>query len=463
MKKSTTEKVAEAVIEIEESENESRFALRYRKKLIELIKSKGTYLGGILLVSSSFVGNVLNFFFNAYLGRLLSFENFALIGLMGGFRSFASILFGAFSTTSNYRSAFLIGKFGEAAGYSFWKFARRLGFIISLIVTLFWIIFTPFLTNFFDAETPWLVIMFGIIMLVGLANGADRGLISARLNFTGLALLNIFDPVIRLAFTFLLIFLGLKFWTFSAIPLSILGTFVLGWILVLKYKKQQAFSGHEKEIKHYPYKFFGISILTGFSSVAFSTFDILLANHYLSSVEAGKYTLLSLVGKMIYFLGGLTTPFIIPLISRLEGANKNSKKTMYLILLATTLLTLFGFFSFGVFGFITIPFLYGKKALAITPYLVGFAFGMMCYAISKVLVNYYLVKKVYSFTIVTSLLVFLQIILIGFYHSNSSEIASVMTIIWSLHLVISITFHFLSKKIIIYERFILAFVRNRQI
>src|SRR3989344_7790352 len=126
-------KVAESIVNVEERDLETTFPIKLRNKLITLIKQKGKYVGGIFLVTSSFIGNILNFLYNAYLGRVLSFENFALIGLMGALLSFSSILFGAFSTTANYRSAFLIGRFGESAVYSFWKYNRRLGFIISII------------------------------------------------------------------------------------------------------------------------------------------------------------------------------------------------------------------------------------------------------------------------------------------------------------------------------------------
>src|SRR6266702_425736 len=98
---------------------------KIKKNAVRKVKNKSVYIGGLALISASFVGNILNFLYNSYLGRVLGFEHFALIGLMSGLLSFASIFFGAFSTTANYRSAYLIGKYGEEAGYQFWKFIRR--------------------------------------------------------------------------------------------------------------------------------------------------------------------------------------------------------------------------------------------------------------------------------------------------------------------------------------------------
>ncbi len=453
-------KLAETVVEIDQYEDDYGFIYRYKKQLLEFIKVKGVYLGGIALIGASSIANFLNFLFNAFLGRVLSFQDFALIGLIGGFLSYASILFGAFTATTNYKSAFLIGKYGENAGYTFWKYIRKKTLIISIFITFIWLLFTPFLTSFFDAKTPLLIIFFGSVLLVGLANGADRGLISARLDFGGLALVNLLDPVIKLITAVVLVFIGLKFWTFSGVPLAVLGTFVLGWLIVVYRKDRKEIIEHEKEIKSFPFKFFLASLLTGFSSIVFFSSDILFANHYLSSVEAGKYTLISLVGKMIYYLGGLVTPFIIPIISRIEGARKDSQKTMYIMLFSTLTLAFVGFLSFGVMGFLSIPFLYGKKALQIVQYLSFFTFGMMCYATSKVLVNYYLVKKIYTFTVATSLLFVLQFGLLVAFHNNAGTIAIVMTSIWIIHLLLTLSLHSVVDRVKETERNFSLFLRG---
>lgn len=442
---------AEAIIEVEEAQTGFVFPSDLRKKWASVLANRKVYFGGVLLIGASVIANFLNFVFNAYLGRVLDFRDFALIGLIGGFLSFSSILFGAFTTTANFRSGFLIGKYGENVGFAFWKYIRKKALFFSAILAVIWLLATPFLMKYFAINNAYVFILFGAVLIVGLANGADRGFLSARLMFGSLAVVNLFDPVIKLTAAIILVYFGLKIWTFSAVPLAIIGTFIIGWLLIVKQIKQGDHKTPESEIRKFPKKFFGVSILTGFSSIAFLTVDILLANHFLTQNAAGQYTLLSLVGKMVYFLGGLTTPFIVPLISRAEGANKNSNKTFYLILLFTSLLSLAGFVAFGLLGNITIPILYGKKAIAIVPYLMFFTFGMVCYTVSKVFINFYLVKKIYTFTILTSLLAVVQIILISFYHGNPGAIAVDMTVIWGLHLIVTTSLHLGIKYVKIFE------------
>lgn len=445
---------AEAVIESEESTSGFVFPSRLREAWVQSMTNKKVYLGGFLLVLSSVVANFVNFVFNAYLGRVLEFRDFALIGLTGGLLSFASILFGAFITTANFRSGFLIGKYGDHAAYAFWKHTRKRAILISMVITAVWLILSPFLNQFFKTGNIYLFLLFGIVLFVGFANGMDRGFLSARLKFGSLAVVTIFDPLVKLLAAVLLVYLGLQTWTFSAVPLAVLGTFIVAWFLSSLSKKQIMESkpqASDLEIRKFPKKFFAASFFTNFSSIAFLTTDILLANYFLNNAEAGKYTLLSLVGKMVYFMGGLTSPFIMPLTSRSEGANKSSVKTLYLILFSTALLSFVGFTAFGLLGHITIPLLYGEKALTIVPYLIFFTFGITAYSISHVLVKYYLVKRVYTFTVATAFLVVVQILLINLYHSNFGQIAMVMAFVWGVHLLLTTAFHLGIRYVRIFE------------
>ncbi|MBI2028291.1 MAG: glycosyltransferase [Candidatus Levybacteria bacterium] len=442
--------VADAVFGVEETSSGFSLPWDLRNRLRAFVVSRKTYIGGIILIVTSVIANFLNFLFNAYLGRVLEFQDFATIGLIGGLLSLASIMFGAFSTTANFRSGFLIGKYGDRTAYDFWQNLRKRAIFFSIIITALWIFLTPLLMSYFNNSNPFLFVSFGLILLVGLVIGADRGYLYSRLKFGSVAIVNTFDPVVKLIAAFMFVYFGLKAWTYLSVPLAILGTFFVGWNLSKKNiptKKQEV----TEEIKKFPKKFFTFSTLSGFSSVFLLTGDILLANHFLSQSEAGQYTLLSLVGKMVFFSGSLISPFMTPIISRLEGANKSSIKTLYLSLLFTTVFSLGGFLIFGLFGRLTIPFLYGEKALTIVPYLGFFTLGMTFYTISRVFVNYYLVKRIYTFIVATSVLSLVQVVLIYLQHESVVAIAFDMTIIWGLHLFLTTVLHFGIKYVRIFE------------
>src|SRR5260221_4251541 len=120
-KKANKQLLAEAVVETEEVGSLMKFPRSFKKHMLSLLTQKEIFVGGSALVIASFIANILNYIFNAYLGRILTYDEFSLISLIGGFLSFASIFFGAYFLTFNYSNSFLIGRHGDAAVYNHWK------------------------------------------------------------------------------------------------------------------------------------------------------------------------------------------------------------------------------------------------------------------------------------------------------------------------------------------------------
>lgn len=437
--------------------------------LAGLFSNNKIYFGGALLVGASVTAHFLNFVFNAYLGRVLEFGDFALIGLISAFLSFSSILFGAFSTTANFRSGFLIGKYGENAAFAFWNFIRERAIFTSAIMTLIWLLLTPLLMRYFDTNNVYPFVLFGLVLFFGLASGANNGFLSSKLKFGSLAMIYLSEPVVKLTAAASLVYFGLNSWTFSAIPMGSVAVFISGMLLIHTQIRIDKDKLKDKlkdfEIKKFPKRFFTASLLTQLSTVAFFTVDIILANHFLPAKEAGQYTLLSLSGKMVYFLGSLLTPFVTPFVSRDEGKNKDSQKTLFNLVASTTVLSLGAFIAFGWLGDLTIPLLYGSKAQVIVPYLPQFTFGMMCFVIAVIFLRYYLVKRVYSFAILAVSLVILQIILININHASFAQIATMTSFVWETTLLTVLFLHLNIKYVRIFEasvkNFLLLLVRKQ--
>lgn len=442
----------EAIVENEEGNRLFFFPKKYKKHVTSLFGKKELFLGGGALVVATFIANILNYIFNAYLGRVLSFNDFALLGLMGSFYSFASIFFGTYSATVNFRSGFLIGQYGDGAGYGFWKYMRKRVLYLSLLLVVLWFLLMPLLMEFFHTSNIYLFALFAIVLFVGFMSNVNQGFLFSKMMFGSLAITNIADPVTKLTATALLVSLSLQSWTFAAIPAAALVIFIVSSFLISKQASETKTKAPAKEIHSYPRNFFFVTLLGSFSSVAYFTFDIFLAKHFLSPEQAGQYILVSLVGKMIFFLGNITGPFIIPIVSRYEGAKKDSSQALAILLAGTLLLCSVGFVLFGIFGYITVPILYGAKAQAIVPYVPLFTFGMLCYTISNVLVSYYLARRIYTFTLASSLLILLQVGLILVFHDSVATIARVMSFVLMANLLLVGTLHIGVKYVKVFER-----------
>ncbi|OGH17080.1 MAG: hypothetical protein A3C22_02085, partial [Candidatus Levybacteria bacterium RIFCSPHIGHO2_02_FULL_37_10] len=399
LQKRFKKEIPQIAIEVIEEEEKTIFPNSVKQRFAFVFNLKKAYVSGGLLIGASIAANFLNFIFNAYLGRVLDLANFGLLSLVSSFLYFTQVPFSALGSSVNYRTGFLEGRFGDETARMFRSWIRKKSLFLALIICGLWLALSPVLVNYFSVESLFPFLVFAPVWIFGMIAAIDRGFLSGKLMFGSLAIVALVEPVSKLVATYVFVKSDLLPFVYTAIPIAIIFSFLASAAFSNIGKKT---SGHKAyEVYRFPKKFFLASVLSGLSTITFLSLDIILAKHYLAPEDAGRYALISLVGKMIYFMGGLTAQFITPLISRNEGAKKSSKETFSRILFSTCLLSFIGFIAFGLFGFITAPLLFGQKALSIISYLPLFGVAMLYFSISRVFISYHSARKLYSFSVVT--------------------------------------------------------------
>ena len=393
------------------------------KKMRVLVNS-GNTAGGILIIAAIF-GNFLNFLYNAYLVRAVSIEDFGLISLIGSFLFLSTIPLGALGRAVTHKGAYFLGEY-KTTIKDFWRQIRKRAIVIGIFVTILWLLASGYLVNFFKAPALHPFILFAPVWLIGIVSAVDGGFLSGNLKFKVIAVLIVAEAFAKLFFTWILIRFGFVHYIYAAIPASMALTFFVGWFFASNLKAKKV-NIDRKKILEFPTKFFLNSILTTVTLVAFISLDVILAKHYLEPKEAGQYALISLVGKMIFIIGGLFSQFVVPVVSREEGASGNSKHIFAKLLIASATLSFLAYIAIGLFGFLTVPVLFGSQALPILYLLPFYGFSMLCFTIASTIVSFYQIRKKYFFTYVSFILATVQIIGIVLFHSSLSQIVWVMT------------------------------------
>jgi glycosyltransferase involved in cell wall biosynthesis/O-antigen/teichoic acid export membrane protein len=397
-------------------------------------------IGGVLLILSSLAGNFFNFLYNAYLGRNVSFEEFGLISLIGSFIYLISVLTSSLGHTITHRTAFLFGKHGQALK-GFWVHSRRNAVLLAIFLTAVWVSLTPVWQKIFNSIDPLPFLLFSPVILIDVIGSVDSGFLRGNLKFTSIAYLVVIEAASKFVLTILFVSLGLNRWVYSAIPLSMLISFVFTYLAVMRLPEKPLVSSIDRSIFNFPKKFFGSAFVYKLSGIAFVGFDLILAKHYLSPLAAGQYGLLSLVGKMVFFMGGLIGQFVMPIVSRDEGAGKNSRVAFDKILGVIILFSGASFIGLGVFGHLTTPLLWGPKALAIVEFLPVYTLAMVYLSVASAIVLFHQAKKEYLFPIGSCVLAAVQILGIVVFHETVSQIVMVTFYSAMGTLVIALFFH----------------------
>lgn len=409
--------------------------------------AKSTVLSGGMLIIASVVSNLLNFLYNAYLGRAsnVSVEQFGLISLFGSLLSLTHIPAAGLSRTITYRSAYLLGKH-KAIIFKFWQYVHRKTLSLAILATGFWFLLTPTLQSVFHTPNYSPFVLFSPILVIGALTAVSFGFLNGNQKFGILALMTILEAVSKLVFTIVLVSLGLTDYVYLALPLSMAVALSLGWHAARSLPRVEA-KLDDKTITHFPWKFFGTSVLLRLSTIVFLSLDIVLAKHFLSPAQAGEYALLSLVGKMVFFAGSLFSQFTGSLVSHQEGAANNSSGVFIKLLTASVLTSGLAYLVVGIFGFYTVPLLLGNKTIPILHLLPVYCLAMLCFSTTTTITSYFQIRKSFMIPFVTFVLAAMQVGGIYLYHSNLAQIVYVMSAIGIVSLPIVVLLHLLRGPI----------------
>ncbi|MDB5238796.1 MAG: glycosyltransferase [Candidatus Parcubacteria bacterium] len=349
------------------------------------------------LVASTVIANFINFAFNAFLGRSLSFGDFGVVTLMTTFASILGIAASALGMTVNHTVSYLEG-LGKGRGISFFKSKWFSVFLSSLAVMALWIVSASLIREFFNVSSTLIVIAFAPAIVLESIDSLNKGFLQGLFNFKMIAAIVLIEVLAKFGIAVAMVGIGMPQLAALAIP----GSIVCVW-LASSYGARKAVRVNAAERivpsrKSFPFGFYFASLLSGLSITVFLSMDILFAKHFLSIDDAGKYSMLSLVGKMIYFFGSLFNTFIVTYVSRAEGRGKNPNKDFMNIFGATAFLTISAATVLGFFAGWLVPFLLGARAAAIVPYVPLYAFAITLFTFSMTIVTYQLARRKYLFS-----------------------------------------------------------------
>ncbi len=401
---------------------------------------------GVLLIAMV-ISNLINFAFNAFLTRKLSYSELGLIVFVTTLWYIATIFIGGVSTTINHRVSYLVARNEDGVARSFLRrtILRGSYFVVFVIVIL--VLLSPVLSKFFQISNAWVLILFAPAILFGFFDSSFNGYLNGKLLFGLSAIVFVVEPLAKICFAFIFVFIGRGSLVYLSIPLALAVAALVGGIFVNRVGLSRNKEVILKSSNHFPLHFFFSSIMLTLSYVVFLSIDMILVKHFFNEEITGQYSIIALSGKMVYFLATLPLIFIVPFVSRKESLRQSSKKIFRMTLASVVGLAGLGVVIFGFLGFFTSPLLFGEKALTIVGWLPMYCLAVGIFAISNTIVTYHLAKKQYIFTYISLVSSLVLIGVIWFLHDSISTVIRVFLIVSLLNFFVSSIFHLLENYI----------------
>jgi O-antigen/teichoic acid export membrane protein len=382
--------------------------------------------GSAVLTAGGFIANLGNYVFNLLVGRFLGPADYGVLASVIALLYIVSVPSTALNlVVARFTSRFKAQEEFDRLSYFLIGLNKIFLGLSVLLLLLFALVSTP-LSNFLKIESGVPVIFLGALLGGSLLSAVNNSTLQGLLKFSFLSFSGILAVVVKLAVGIGLVLAG---FAVNGALSGFLAGFLIPYFISffpLKFllkERREAVRIEWGEVLEYSAPVLASTL----GLTLLYTGDVVLVKHFFSPGEAGLYSALSLIARVILFV---TTPIgmvMFPLISE-----RYTKKAPFWDLFSTALVLVFlvvisataFYYTFPEF---TVRLFFGEQYLAASRYLGRFAVFLSLYSLCNLFASFYL--SIHKIRIASLPLLFgpLLVVLLWFYHGSFLQVLNVAT------------------------------------
>jgi len=378
-----------------------------------------------IMFSATLVANLLAYLFHVYMGRSLGPAEYGILGSLLAASYIIFVPLGAISTVvTKFISEFKArGEYGKAASLLFSAMRKLSRYAIFIFVGLSlssWLI-----ADFLRIPSPLPVILIGLLLAFALILSIPRGVLRGLQKFGQLGLNISLEALIRLLLGILLVSLGLG--VNGAILAYGLAYLAATFLMLIPLRFLFHLRNETIDVSRI-YKFSLPALTMSVCLALMTNVDLIFIKHFFTSEQAGVYTVVSILGKVIFFVSTAFTIPMFPLVSELHTRGENTlailrKSSIYVISFSGIVMA-----TYWLFPSFIVDTLYGPTYQAAVPLLgaIGIAMGLI--ALVMVYTAYLLALKNMQFIKILLGCTFLEIVLLWLFHHTLLQVVQVLII-----------------------------------
>lgn len=403
--------------------------------------------GSVILFSGSIIASLGGYLYHLLMGRMLGPSDYGILSSLVSWTYLLGIPVGVLSAVViKYVSALKEGS-NPTTAVVFYHWVEKKLIIIILFVFFILLIISPVFAKFLHLNSVIGIILINFSSLIGVLSTLCSSTLQGFLRFGTNSILSICQSILKLILSVFLVLLGFKVMgAVSAIVFSTLIIYIISVIITRKVLREEKKEQEQKSFK-LGGEIFKFAIPVFISSIAFTsiyTVDVLFARHFLSSQDAGLYSSLTVLGKIVYFASSSVGFVMFPIVSGKTAKGESNSKILFISFVVVLLICLGISSLYFIFPSLMVNLLFGKNYLLISSELGLFSIFMTFYSLSSLLNNYYLASsrtKMINLALITAVM---QIVLIYFFHQNIRQIVEI-NIFSSGILLVTFLYPFLKK------------------
>ncbi|MEO9893032.1 oligosaccharide flippase family protein [Aurantibacter sp.] len=387
-------------------------------------------------MGSALIVNGGNYLYNLLLGRLLGPEAFADAALLVTLLLVLSFVGMTFQLATTKFAVLFSGDSWSAFKNTIYKYAVIFGLFTGIIILLF----SKSLQSLFHTQNHWMFVIFGIGIPLYFVMSVNRGRFQGKQEFTKLAGTYQTEMWSRLLLTFVFLwFLPVEPGILIALGIGI--SFVFGLIpsdlkSIDLFSKNQLVGDELKQV----WIFIGLTVGYELTQIIINNSDVLLVKHFFNSVDAGLYSSLALIGRVVYFVAWMFVMLLMPTVMQKQKDGEPTAPVLFRYVFFIGGLSSLIVITCYLFPETIITLMFGDAYISVAPLLWQYALATSLFAISNIFAYYFLSLNQYAPVILSGILGLSQVVLIIIFHSSLAIVVQVQILAMVLLLVAQLLF-----------------------
>lgn len=364
---------------------------------MELIRSAAGYLrkdeltkNGTIMFMSGTVAAIFSYIYQVYIGRVLGPEEYGIFGALFAIFYIIGIISQTLGTSATQFVSKLKGE-GKQIGLFIKGSSKRMVLIGSLL-SLSFLVFRKELMSELGLSDIMPVLILIMILSLSWISPILEGSLRGMKRFYALGFAGISNTAFKMISGIALVMAGFGV---SGALFGVAAGMIVGLIISFIFLKPHLSTNKSREPDPGFSSFYSYSlpVLAAMISISIpSNLDVILAKFFFSPVEAGLYTSVSVLGKIIFFFSGAVGMVMFPMITERYARGEDTrgilkKSIIYVATLSGGLALIYILFPQIV------VWIFGEKYVDAVDLVAPYGMAMFFVALTSILMNYYLAIK----------------------------------------------------------------------
>jgi len=380
----------------------------------QFIKNNAIFFVGTLVVS------VLTYLYHPVLSRMMDIESFGEVQALISIYAILGVILGVYriivvNIVSNTEHI------GEKQGLILKL--KKTGLLVVIIIAVLITVSSNYLKGFFNFDSAWPFVSLAVLLVIGLLSNFRGAILQGWHDFKSVSVAGIISASGRLAFAALLVYIG---WSaFGAITALVIAELLTLLYLFVKTNKHLNAPAEKAEKSGFSLKNemkYGLLVLAVTLCVTFLySADVVIIKHFFPPSEAGLYSGIATIARIIFFITGSVAGVLLPSIKIDDVKNENKKILLKAVLILFALGGL-SLLAFTLFPHLVIRILIGEQYLAYEYLLPRLSFLLFLISIINLIFFYYLALRKFFLSVISILSPLAIIVLSYFRHATLTEV-----------------------------------------